>query len=398
MAQRWNGFFILVFVSLGQVAMDVYLPSMPSMVHDLHADSHSVQMTMNIFLFGYAGSQLFYGALADCYGRRPVILGGLSIFCIASLMIVLMNSIQEIILFRLLQGIGVGAASTLSRTILRDVFAGQRLATMSAYMGIAWSIVPLIAPVMGGYIQHYLGWRYNFLLISLIGIIMLLLTLLRLEESLPKSSQRSLQWMVLIQDYRHILSSANFIFHMFLLIIMYSTMVAFNLIAPFLFQVQLKFTPAHYGWIILLIAAGNILGSTVNARLVQVMSLSMAIWCGLACYLFWAIILFAFALGHHLSMWTLMIPNFLIFFASGIVYPCATAASLLPFSDRAGSAGALYGFIVIVSGSIVGVIMSSLSTNTLLPLASCLLVLALSGVASFFWYYKYNNCQISAYS
>ena len=121
-----------------------------------------------IYLSGFSFSQLFFGPLSDHFGRRPILLCGLSGFVIGSFLCAIASSVEILLLFRLFQGLSIGAASVSARVIMRDCFSGYQLMKVASYTGIAYSLIPLTAPLIGGYIQKYTHWRMIF--VSLISL------------------------------------------------------------------------------------------------------------------------------------------------------------------------------------------------------------------------------------
>lgn len=377
-------FFILFLITLGQVSIDLYLPSMPAMARYWHVDTSLIQQTMTTFLIGYSLSQLFYGPLSERYGRRPILLTGLFVYFLASIICALSPSVHALLLSRLLQGVGAGSTSVLTRAIMRDVFAGKALAKVSSYSSITWSIVPMIAPVFGGYIQHYLGWRANFWMLVLITALALLLSLLFCHETQNKTYRQPLTIKRIWQHYRILLYHPLFIGNMFVLVAMYAVMVAFNIAAPFILQNQVGLNSVQYGWAIITVTLGYLVGSFLAAWLSSRFSYSQSIYLGLAIYMISVLVFLLFALLGYLNLWVFIVPMFFVMISSSIVYPIATAGSLHPFPKLAGIAGALFGVIVIVSGGVSSLIIAFLSETNQLPLALFMLIAGFIAIMGYF--------------
>ena len=145
------------------VVLDQYAPSMPSMVNQLHTTTASVQLSISIYLLTCGISTLFWGPLSDRFGRRRITLVSMPIFLLGSLFCIFANHIGILLFGRAVQGIGVSSCSFLGAAIMSDVFEGRMLNRVSSYFSATYSLVPIIAPVVGGYLQKWYGWRMNFI-------------------------------------------------------------------------------------------------------------------------------------------------------------------------------------------------------------------------------------------
>lgn len=366
-------FFILFAVIIGQSAIDIYLPSMPGMVHELHTTSTAIQLSLTAFLIGFAVSQLIYGALSDRYGRKPVLLLGLSIFLIGSVGCVFSSTIQIFFIFRLLQGLGVGAASTMSRAIARDSFEGKDLSRISAYTAMAWATVPVLAPLLGSYIQTYLGWRYNFVFLILFALSFIIAIVIALPETFPEH-KRNLQNSALT-NYKYLLTHKVFLKYILCVMLLYGMLVNFNVAAPFLIQTLFHQSVVAYGWWIVLITAAYFLGSFTSSRLIRYVSSDRLMIVGSCSLVLVSVVMFLLAMGGtwH-SPWVIVIPMFFVMFSIALMYPQCIAGSLHPFPEIAGSAGALFGFMVFIGGTLASMVMSHLPEHSIMPLAAMILI------------------------
>lgn len=367
------------------MSIDLYLPSMPAMARDWQVGTTLIQNTMSSFLIGYSLSQLFYGPLSDRFGRRPIIVSGITLYLLASIVSALAPSAQFLIDARLFQGLGAGAASVLSRAIMRDVYSGRELAKVSAYAGIAWSIVPLLAPVLGGYIQHYISWRGNFWVLVGLGFFALFYSLFIFQETQDKTHRHPLKVKTILRNFSVLVVNPIFNGNVMVLIALYGAMVAFNIAAPFILQNELGLNAVQYGWIIIIITSGYLFGSIIAGWAASRFTYSQTIYAGMVLYFLSTISFFIIAMMNILNLWVIILPMFFLMVSSSIVYPTATAGSLLPFPRLAGIAGALYGFIVIAGGSLVSMLIAELHEVNQQPLAWILLLLGVFAVVGYFF-------------
>ena len=168
---------LLLFILLGAIsgltplAVDMYLPAIPSIARDLAASTEAVQLTVSTFLAGFALGQLFYGPLADSLGRKPVILFGIGLFVLASLGCALASSLPALLTFRLLQAAGGAAGAVVVNALLRDLFRDEEFVRALTLVILTMTLAPLVAPLVGGLLVQS-GWRVIFLLLMLLGALL----------------------------------------------------------------------------------------------------------------------------------------------------------------------------------------------------------------------------------
>ena len=167
-------FAILVAISaIGPLALNLFIPSMPGLEKTFAVPYGTVQLTLTLYLIGMAVCQLIYGPASDKFGRRPMLLAGLSLFFIASVLAAIAPTIETLIAARLIQAIGGSAGIVLARAMVRDVFTREKSASMISYITMAFVVAPMIAPVLGGFLEQYASWRTGFWLLAGFGAIVL---------------------------------------------------------------------------------------------------------------------------------------------------------------------------------------------------------------------------------
>jgi len=376
-------FFVLFLCILTQSPIDIYLPSLPHIVTGLHTTVAMGKLTLTFYLVSYAIFQLIYGPLSDHFGRRPVLLFGIFFGTIGTIICTVAPNIHLLIFGRLIQGFGICSVGALARAILRDSFEGQEMAEIASYMAIAWALVPIIAPLIGGYIQDYLGWRAVFGFLVVFVSISWFLVFFLLPETLKPENHIPLEFGAVLKNYLYLLRSRIFIGHILVLTALFNIFISYNVIAPFLFQTRLGYSAIHYGWITFCIAIGFIIGSYVNSRIIKhhnIYHVSLLALFGLTII---STILILFALMNILNIWTLIIPLFFIFMLVGFSFPNVISMCLSPFSKIAGSAGSMYGFIIMIGGSFLTYITTHLHERTQLPLAIILFALSTAALLIF---------------
>ena len=166
-------FLLGALAALGAAAIDMYLPSLPSIESELGGVSGSAQFTLSSFFIGLGLGQLFYGPISDSLGRRKVLVVGLLIYCLGSLFCFFAGTMMELVAARFFQALGAAAGGVIARAMVRDVFTGKKAAQAQSFINLAFSFTPLMAPLFGGYLLIFFGWRSIFLALLLFGIICL---------------------------------------------------------------------------------------------------------------------------------------------------------------------------------------------------------------------------------
>ena len=154
---------VSLYVTIGQFTSGVYLPSLPHIASDFVEYGCYANWTLTLYYISYGASQFFYGPFTDRFGRFKTMYFGLSIFIIGCVLSISSASLKNLVLSCFVQGIGIGSAGVLCRAIPRDLYSGKKLLKINSWINIIFVVTPLLAPILGGAIQQYLGWRFNFL-------------------------------------------------------------------------------------------------------------------------------------------------------------------------------------------------------------------------------------------
>lgn len=379
---------VLLLMIIASFATDIYLPSFPSIQASFHTLKHWVQLSLSLYLLGSAFSQLFYGPLSDQIGRKKTAQYGLTFSLIGTLLCLFSPNIVFLIIGRIFQGMGLGAGSALGRAIMRDSYSGDALARFGAFIAIGSAIFTAIAPTIGGYVQHYMGWRINFLLILIFTILGLLLICFRLPETNPSLNPIATKPKVILQTYFHLLKSPIFMGYSLCSSLAFGGLAAYFTSSPFLFQRILRLSPVQYGWLAIVIGAGFGLGGVLNAILIKAFGRHRILVVGIAIVLSSGILMLALGLNGYLNTLVIILPMGLFTFGAAMMFSNSFAGAFQPFGHIAGSAGALYGCIQLLGGSATSTLIATLNEINQIPLALVLISISLCGYI----------CQLVAFS
>ncbi|SFB10472.1 MFS transporter, DHA1 family, bicyclomycin/chloramphenicol resistance protein [Collimonas sp. OK607] len=196
---------------VGPLAIDTYIPTFYAIGHDFGADQTSVRLTLSVFLFGFVFMMLFYGALSDAFGRRPVILWSLAAYTAASFGAALAPGLESFLIFRGLEGLAAGAGSVISRTIIQEQATGADAQRVPVYIMMVFGLSMAIGPIIGEGLHATLGWRSIFWALGLFGALMFLACYSLLPESLAAGPRRRFHLKTLVTDYRRMLKHPQFL-------------------------------------------------------------------------------------------------------------------------------------------------------------------------------------------
>lgn len=367
---------LLVLITLGQFGVDLYLPSLPFIGLSLKSTLSAVKLTVPLYLLGLGISQLFYGPASDYLGRKPVLHFGLTVFLVGSIGTLFSTHVITLIVFRTIQGLGAGAAAVIVRAILRDTFHGKEMAKVSAWGAIAWSATPIVAPVIGGYIQSYLGWRANFAGLFGYGLVIWLLVYFIFPETLLFQARKIIHLSITFRTYKKLFLDKLFLSFSLMSALCFSYFISFATASPFLFQIQLGFNPIEYGWVILAIATGTAFGSWLCGLLVKRIRITQLILMGTLLMLISTLAMFFLAFVGIFNTYSILLPPLFATMGGGMVFPNCTTGALIPHKSHAGLAGAAFGFIQMLLSFIFSWIVSHLPTRNAFPLSIELLLIS----------------------
>lgn len=346
-------FFITLLVMVaGFLGIDIYLASMPHIMKFMHTDKQHIQQSVSLFLLGMGSSLFVYGPLSDKYGRKPMMLIGLSIASAASFASTITAHIIPFLISRLFQGIGAGACTGIARISAADVLHGDRFVVVGSYFSIVVSLSLLFSPTLGSYIQVWFGWQANFIFLGTIQLIALILYALFCPETNYKKN-KSLSFIHLLTNYRSLLSHRLFLGYTLISGIGMAASMAYITTSSFIYQTQLHIGPVIYGWITAFVGLGSICGNLALASSIKYFSRAR-------CLQFALVLLLCSGLGitfldyfHFTSVTSLTLIVCFSFFALSFVLVCTTTDALTSFHDKRGTAGALFGgFRILIAFSV----------------------------------------------
>ena len=374
--------FIALIISIcPQIATDVFLPSLPAMTQALATSSHQTQKLISYFLIGFGAGQFFYGPLSDRFGRKPLLLLGYGFFVLASFILLFMKSIHGLLACRIFQGFGIASGIILMRAILRDILDSKQYARFLGILIPCWTASMVLAPVLGGYIQDYLGWRANFILLFGLGLIIFLLIVVLLPETLKE--RKSIPLNQLTTHYKAILMNVQFNAAAWIFVFLSAGLYGYSIAAPYIVQRELGLSPVAYGWLSVIVATLLSMGALLTTRLLKRFTMLRLMGIGLIIFFLGALLFLIFALLGLLNLYVLMIPLAIIFFGQGMVIPTITSTAMQGFSKHLGFASSLLAGIQLLGSAIIITLFTWFHVYNQRPLAVLLILLAGFALVSF---------------
>ena len=375
-----------ILTAFGPMSMDMYLPSLPELAVFFSTSTSNAQLTLSVFTIAFGIGQLFYGPISDRYGRRGILLVGIFLYTVASVLCAIATTIEFLIGFRLLQGLGGAAGIVLTRAIIRDLFDREEGARALSLMLLVPSLAALVAPFIGGYIlKWFADWALIFWFLSFFGVFALILGVLRLPETLPPEKRQVTHAVKIISDFFTVLKHRQATGYMVCGGLSFATMFAQLSGTPFIYIQIFGVAPEDFGYLFALNVLAIMLGSYLNSRLVMLFGVRRMLAVGTTIALLGGVILsitttFAFGglFGIVISIAIFMLPH-------NMVNANASAATLENFPQLAGTASALLGLFRFGIGAFVGALVGILHDGTALPMSYIILGCALGSAASF-WF------------
>jgi DHA1 family bicyclomycin/chloramphenicol resistance-like MFS transporter len=374
---------LTAMVALGPLSTDLYLPSLPTIGAAFGADTATVQLTLSVFLAGFAVSQLIYGPLSDRFGRRPMILGGIVLYFLASLACAYAPSIEVLILARFGQALGACVGPVLGRAAVRDIYGRERAARMLSYMGMVMALAPAVGPILGGIVEVHFGWRANFLALAAFGLTMLVATLVILPETNQWKSRDATRPGRLVANYLGLLRHRSYIGYVLVVACAYSGIFSFISGSSFVLIGLLGLSPDVYGFCFAAIVVGYMLGAFLSGRFTVALGLERMVQLGTTVQVLGGLAGVALYAAGIVTVSSIVGPVVVFMIGTGLAMPNAQAGAIGPFPRMAGSASALLGFFQMGLAALVGIVVGHGSGSSALTMMAAIALVALGGALSY---------------
>ena len=359
---------LTLLLGIQPVTTDLYLPALPTLQRSLGASVAAAQLTLSALIICFGFAQLLCGPLADRFGRRPVLLVGLSLYVAAAVGGAFATSIETLIGWRALQGIAMAAAVTCGRSIVRDLYEPADGARVMSRALTGLGFIAVASPLCGGLVVEAFGWRAALLALSVFGACALAVIALRLPETVPARSLDALRPATVLRNWATVVANPTFRAWAALSGCTYGGLYCLLAGSSFVFIGVLGVGRAEYGAILASISVAYIGGTFWCRRLLRLHGLRGAVARGAAFSLAGGGVMVGLSLAGVQSVWAILLPQYLYAIGHGVHQPCGQAGAVGPFPEKAGTAASLSGFVMTVSALAAGLWLGQTLDDTVYPL------------------------------
>lgn len=356
--------------AIGPFAIDMYLPALPSIGQDLHADNNVAQLTLLAFFISFALAQLVYGPLSDMWGRKLPLYLGIRVFAVASIGCALSTDIEMLIAFRFVQGIGGAAGMVIPRAIVRDMHTGVQAARLMSLLMLVFSISPILAPLTGSAVIEFYGWRGVFWAVMIAAFIGLVLLATQLDETRPAKERSGSGLKSAMAAYRLLLSDRNFLTLTFIGGLGISSFLVYLANSPFVLIQHYGLTPTEYSFAFSINAVSFFAVSQATGRLGERFGLVRVMRIAVSAFAL-AMVVMAVVMASGFNQLPVMATFLFIGYGFlGLVIPTSAVLALEDHGAIAGTASSLMGTLHFVIAAVAMVISSLFFDGTAVPMAA----------------------------
>lgn len=376
---------LMAMTAIGPLSLNILVPALPGLARRTGTDPEIAQLAVSLYLFGLAFSQLVLGPLSDRFGRRPVVLFGLTLTVISSAGGIVAETMGHIIFARVLQSLSASAGLVVGRAIIRDLYDRERAASMIGWVTTAMVVAPMVAPLIGGILDTSFGWKSIFVFVAALSAAILVWAIYALPETKPDH--------VVSGGIRHLAGDAAALFrnagfngYVLVAALGSATFFAFLGGGPHVVIAMMGRTSAEYGAWFALTAFSYLLGNMTTARMTPRRGLDTMIRAGLAFELVGAVLSFLAAMTMPAGGPEIVfLPQAFISYGNGLLLPNAVAGAISVRPSAAGTASGISGFTQFAIGAACAQFMSHVlvTATTPMPLALAMLLLAGAAAVSF---------------
>ncbi len=371
-------------VAFAPMSIDMYLPALPALERFFATDTASVQHTLASFFLGLTVGQLLYGPIADRYGRKPPLYFGLTLYVVASAACALAPTIGSLIGLRFLQALSGCAGMVVARAVVRDLYDRQESARVFSVLLMVMGIAPIVAPLAGGYLLTWFGWRSIFWVLALFGVACLVAVKTGLPETIPRDQPR-IPLSKAMGNYAALLADRRYLGYALSGGFGQAGMFAYISGSPFVI-IDLYGVPAHYfGWLFGLNATGIVAFTQLNRRLLLRYDSDRVLDFGNLAGFLMCILLAVMAWTNAAGLIGILVPLFFVVSLRGLTFPNASAGAMAPFPEKAGSASALLGSVQFAIAAAASAAVGIFHDGTAVPMAAVVGTCGLLAFISYRW-------------
>jgi MFS transporter, DHA1 family, multidrug resistance protein len=375
---------LVAMTAIGPMALNILTPAVPGLMATFGTDAASVQLTLSLYLFGLAASQLVMGPLSDRLGRRPVVLAGLTLAAVSSVAALAATSIEALIVARIIQAIGASTGVVVGRAIIRDLYDRDRAAAMIGWVTTATVVAPMLAPMIGGFLDTALGWEAIFAFVGLVSAATLIGAVLALPETQAAAMSGGI--VRFLTEARLLVVTPQFCGYALCVAANSAMFFVYVGGAPHVVVTMMGQSSAVYGVWFAVSSLGYMAGNFIAAQRSAVFGVDRMIWWGtliaLLAVVIECVLVIAVPDGGPAIIF---VPQIIISIGSGFLMPNALAGAVSVRPQAAGTASGFTGFLQMGLGALSAQLVSHLldGANSALPMVLVILGFGLAGAAAY---------------
>ena len=382
-------FFPLILASLAALApfsVDAYLPAIPAIAADFQEPINLVQLSISVFLVGFAVGQILGGPLSDALGRRPIALAGVCLYLLATIPIITSDSYRSLLPLRALQAVGSGMAAVIPAAIVRDLFHGKEVARVLAFIAFMMLGAPLVAPMIGAFLLETFDWHAIFVFLTAYGCICLLITLSQIKET-RQGPRVSVRFGNVLLNYASVLGQKQAIVVIVPIALSFAVMFSFLTNSSFVYIEYFGIPQAHYPFYFGVNVAVMIFWNRMNPLLLKRYESANILQFGFLLQLLAGVFLLAVTLLH--GPIAVFVAGVAMMVGSlGLIMPNGMSCCLAMFPEKSGTMAAVIGTLNFTVGGLIGSLTTAFHSHSEWPMVGAMVVCTLLAAVIFFSGFK----------
>jgi DHA1 family bicyclomycin/chloramphenicol resistance-like MFS transporter len=354
---------------MGALSIDAYLPALPAIAHDYGVSSAAVQQTLTVYIFCFGFMMLFYGMLSDSFGRRPVILFSLTGYLFSSAGAAWSPSLGWLLFFRALQGLSAGGGWVVGQAMVVDMFSGAEARRILSWIWVVFGVAPALAPIIGGWLLAWFGWKSIFYFITLFTLVLLTACIIHIPESLVPEKRHAFRFGVIVRNYLHVGSNTKFMFGSLALAFSYVGTMIYVAAAPAYILNLLHLTVKDFSWLFVTFISGMTLGSFIAGRYAHTVKPSITIATGFGLIFAASLYSVVYTAFFPVRVPWAVIPHFFNGLGVCLAAPAMTVFTLELFPTIKGLPSSLQNFVFMMIFSLLSGVVAPLTFDSAFHLA-----------------------------
>lgn len=380
-SSSWFVAVLSILIAFSPLAIDLYLPALPSIANALDASEAEIQLSLSAYLIGFCASQFLWGPLGDWLGRRGPITAGITLFIIGSVGCAFSTTAHELAGWRFVQAVGAGSPPALARAMVRDVYTQDEAARTLSLMMLIMGAAPMVAPLVGAQLLLWVGWQSNFWFLAIFGVIALI-ALWTIPETLPAAKRRARNWRQVALSYSPLLRSGRYLSYALTGTCFSGAMFTYIAGTPFVYIEYFGVPPEYFGLLFGINVAGMMVFNVVNRHLVKRIGSQRALqWGATGCSVA-GLVLAACGITGAFGLAGIVVPLLVFLSMNGIVAANAMAGGMSAVPGTAGTAAGLSGSLQYGAGALLSWLLGVVADGSPGPMV---LIIAVMGLGCFFF-------------